>query len=588
MKIFISFEYAREAAGFKKRHGIGYGSNIRTFTYGAGHEITVYVNGGGGYLTMLHRLYAQYMKDKPDLVINAGFCGSLSQEDAIPGEVFEISGAVAADLAAMRPFGHPVSPAIVPLHGKRLVTVPYLTEGHEKKWLYFGDLVDMEGYYVMDWGRRSGVPAVILKQVTDRNENAHESVRVSDPGPLGAALDEYLDRIIPAASSEFGLEIMQALKTGVDSYGAVIRLSEQMCRDRMSFSSRRMLYNRIRIENNGSIDSYFGNTTTEAVPGGPPLKKGMLFLERGIEEKESYIRDFPGYTPVETDDYLGIFQNKTDEKTHNVFIAVKRGETVKKTPADYGRKGFDHYTVVCGYNCPFDCHYCYLQGNLRSRDEVIFINKEDIWGDMKKVHVRGRRSVFHFGDVCDALTVDAHAGYIGFMSERLDGGMYGEFRTKSAGTDHLSKARPNGNIVIGWSLSTDDAIEKFERGTPSAAARLKAARRAAGDGWNISLHYDPVIMDEKEGFDPMLSLIHEAAELIPASHVFSVSMGTLRVNRNTYREIRGLSGRSAVLRGLERSGDMYRYPESYRKEAFDVLGNALKAIYGERFYVCMD
>jgi len=33
---------------------------------------------------------------------------------------------------------------------------------------------------------------------------------------------------------------------------------------------------------------------------------------------------------------------------------------------------------------------------------------------------------------------------------------------------------------------------------------------------------------------------------------------------------------------------MYRYPESYRKEAFDVLGNALKAIYGERFYVCMD
>ena len=319
-------------------------------------------------------------------------------------------------------------------------------------------------------------------------------------------------------------------------------------------------------------------------------KRAFLFMEEDLSRASDYRRYFSGRPVFHIKNYLDYFQIPDDPTVSALFIARKKGELIREKGEKYGRPGWSHYSAVNGYNCPMDCAYCFLKGYFKNHSPVLFINREELLEAMiRESRKRKAPLLFHFGDYCDAGVYDALTKNICWFSHHIlpYSSLFCEFRTKAVGLDHLVKAPAHDRVIIGFSLAPQEAIDRWEKKTPSLKERLKEARRLYERGFQISFHLDPLILQRESDWASYEDLARILRDEWAGRGLFSLSMGTLRMKRDSFRYIRD-KGYGAVLQGLIYDQGFYRYDADLRQEAYHRVGRVLKEGFGDHFYVCMD
>jgi|GEM_PF-3240642 len=534
-------------------------------------------NRGRGGMEMTHLLYGLLRENEFQIVVNAGLCGALNPGCA-PGVILTAAGGMMADLRHEKVLGPYIEAPLQGNHSRRLITLPLFQPGAYEKALVWGSLVDREGYYILSWGRANRVPVLLYKMVSDNNVDIPIEPDV-DPAPMAARFQQDLPILQELAGDVLHLEALLRLALPLEKSGEARKWAEKCREERLSFTRRHQLYQSLKLEKD--------------IQGSASADKScrrFLFLEEDIRDKERFEAAFPEYKPFAVRSYLDYFQSPRNEGCSALFIARKKGELVRLKPEQYGRPGWRHYSAFNGYNCPMDCTYCFLQGYFKNPSPVLFLNREELFEEMKKkAEEEDMPVLFHFGDLCDGAAFDRVTQNIAWFSEKIIGQnwIYCEFRMKSAALSHLEARSAHEHLIIGFSLAPQKAIERWERLTPSLHRRLEIARELADKGFRLSFHLDPVIIQTQKEWADYEDLARLLRDEWGKKGLFSVSMGTLRMKRDTFRAIRD-KGRGALLKGLALGEGFYRYPGDVRREADERLGKVLEEGFGGCYYVCMD
>lgn len=276
------------------------------------------------------------------------------------------------------------------------------------------------------------------------------------------------------------------------------------------------------------------------------------------------------------DDYQEIFSRSgqdfgNQKKSPKLIIARKKRDFLypgNEYVQDFRYRNFFYNALVL--NCPYDCHYCYLQGMYRSANQVVFVNQEDYFGAVDEALNRLPSTEA----MCLALSYDtdllALEGMLGLVSDWLSfirgrDRLHVEVRTKSAAFGHLKDTEPCDRMVFAWTLSPQIIVERYETMTPSLLSRLRSASKAQDDGWPLRLCFDPMIWipDWRRCYGEML----EAAfsEIDPAK-VKDVSVGVFRLNAEYYKKMKRMDRTDLLHSPMQRANNAISYEESIRLE----------------------
>ncbi|TYB31047.1 MAG: hypothetical protein FXF47_06380 [Candidatus Mcinerneyibacterium aminivorans] len=549
----------------------------------------LFVNKTEGPLNLLDSLYFLKKEYKIDFIINLGIAGSI-QKNLEKNRVYSIKTVTNINLNETKVLRPPIDTDIVLDQERDLLTVLYLQKGNKKKWKYFGDLVDMEGYFVAFFCDKYSIPLMILKSVSDYNDNINKSDNLEAANALYNYFVSNISYFQELGRGKYSLEIYKHIDFSLKNISDVNKLSSYLSSNKFSFTERNQIYNKIKINYNKSINNYFNNKKV-LKDEKKNKNKGFLFIEENIKNKKRYTEKFSGYETVTVENYLDYFQYKIKRNYSNIFIANKKGSVIKHKPPKYGRKEFINVSVTNGYNCPFNCSYCYLKGWFRSDDIVIFANKEYIWSRMKKFiqNHEDKKIIFYFGDFCDALAFDKITENVKYFSEKIKDikNVLIEFRTKSINYSHLIDMDLASNIIIAYSITPQKIITRNEKNTANLKQRLQALRALNDSNKTISVHFDPIIYYENY-YKDYKSIIKKISNIIDEKNLFSISVGVLRMPKKVYKTIKN-NEPTSVLKDLKKEKSMYRYSKKLRDNIYDKIKNELMKNFNEnKIYICMD
>jgi spore photoproduct lyase len=178
-----------------------------------------------------------------------------------------------------------------------------------------------------------------------------------------------------------------------------------------------------------------------------------------------------------------------------------------------------------------DCTYCVLQGYVNVPAITVFVNVEDLLAELtahREVHP-GEVWRLGTGEFGDSLALDGLMG----LNERLIPWFAGhpgtllEIKSKQPMGEELLKLGPNPRLVFAWSLNPEEVVRGEEKFTASLKMRLKAAAQAAGAGFRLAFHFDPLIYFPgwEEAYRRTVARLGDAA---PPGAVAWISLGGLR------------------------------------------------------------
>ena len=182
--------------------------------------------------------------------------------------------------------------------------------------------------------------------------------------------------------------------------------------------------------------------------------------------------------------------------------------------------------------CPFDCHYCFLQGYFPHGAPVVFVNQDVIFEELER-HLEAQTKLgpatYHAGELSDALALEPWSGFarraIGIFRKNPLARL--ELRTKCAGIEDLLPDDPPPNVVCSWTLTPRDAWQRFEQDTPDPVQRLRTARACQEKGYSVGIRLDPALLYPgwEEGYRELIAAIFEC--LLPRS-IESIVLGGFR------------------------------------------------------------
>jgi spore photoproduct lyase len=324
-------------------------------------------------------------------------------------------------------------------------------------------------------------------------------------------------------------------------------------------------------------------------------KKSRDFpLTEKILEKASHI---PFEIIANTEDLIADFSAKRDpllmgKKT--LLITQQRGVFVKPCPCTPGYIGCNYFIINTDINCPLDCTYCILQNYLDNPLITVHVNTENLWRQMDLFLSRHRQHTLRIGTgelgdslVLDHLT-DRSKEMLGYFKEKKN--VLFELKTKTTNISNVLEAPPSGNSLIAWSLNSEKIAQEEEKGAPSVAERLEAARAVIKRGYRVAFHFDPIIRYPgwEEGY---ARVVDQMLTKIETKKIAWISLGSLRFSPPLKEVILKRFPQSRILYDeLIRGKDgKYRYFKPLRiqlyKSIVEFLGKTGKKV---PLYLCME
>jgi spore photoproduct lyase len=242
-------------------------------------------------------------------------------------------------------------------------------------------------------------------------------------------------------------------------------------------------------------------------------------------------------------------------------------------------------------NCPYDCHYCYLQGMYAGGNIVAFVNLEDYFAAASAGCAKRLRP-----DLPMPLAISydtdllALEGLLGYASEwiewaRSQTDILLEIRTKSAPGSFLRETQPTPSARLAWTLSPDEVARRYETGAPSLKARLKSLREAAAIGWRIIVCIDP-ILQLPEGERIYSEFVYQLGQELPWAAVERVELGVFRVSSAYFKRMQHRPGTDLLQYPYEHANKVVSYNKKDREQLVDnVRTGLLQRISKEKIFI---
>ncbi|MBI5722416.1 MAG: hypothetical protein HZA50_00520 [Planctomycetes bacterium] len=228
--------------------------------------------------------------------------------------------------------------------------------------------------------------------------------------------------------------------------------------------------------------------------------------------------------------------------------------------------------------CPYGCAYCYLAGTRGvwfSPTVKIFLNLEEMLAGIGQIAWQaGRPTTFYLGKLQDGLALDPLTGYslqfVPFIARHRWTRLI--VLTKTANVENLIGLEHGGNIVISWSLTSDEIWRQFEPDTPSPTQRLAAMKICAAAGYRIRAVVMPIlpIPGWADGYAKLLG------DLLASVPLERITLGSLCSFPNALRLTDAKLGEANAIHGLLNDGGKcldgrYRFNARLRTECYRIL-----------------
>lgn len=318
----------------------------------------------------------------------------------------------------------------------------------------------------------------------------------------------------------------------------------------------------------------------------PPYS--IVYIEKDCKDypiTKKILNQIPHAKEIYIQDYKQVFnkpnQNfQIQKKSPKLIIAKKKDNFLYKgsdLAPNFGEENFYYNALVL--NCPFNCYYCYLQGMYSSSNLVVFVNIEDFFQETKKTLENLNRLYLCLSYDTDLLALESWLGYcklwIDFARDKPN--LILELRTKSVNVKPLELIEPIPNMVLAWTLSPQEIIEKYEKKTPSLQSRLKAIELVHNQGWLTRICLDPILYvpNWKEIYGNFLSDDRVQKVLSLAKEI---SIGTFRINKNYMeRMVKLHPGLDIFHAPMVQENDSIEYPKNIQKEIIQFINEKIKA-----------
>lgn len=250
-----------------------------------------------------------------------------------------------------------------------------------------------------------------------------------------------------------------------------------------------------------------------------------------------------------------------------LILAVKKDHLLydgSEFSQSMGHDNFYYNSMML--NCVYNCDYCYLQGMYGSANMVIFVNSDDFFSAVVEKLQK---------PMCLAISYDtdllAFENVVPLCSQwiefaRIQPNLIIEIRTKSANFKSIRSLAPCDRVILAWTMSPDEVVERYEKGTPPLKRRIAAAKEAVDCGWKVRACFDPVIrIDHWEKH--YTQCVQTVFEKLDAEKLHDVSAGVFRMNADYLRKIRKQRNDSDVLyHSYVFDGNAASYPDVIRME----------------------
>ncbi len=310
------------------------------------------------------------------------------------------------------------------------------------------------------------------------------------------------------------------------------------------------------------------------------------------------ISRFPKAKVIPIDHYKDLFNRSHQDSTiqrrsPKLILAEKHGTLIYPGAPVCQSFGEEHfYYTSCVMNCLFDCEYCYLKGMYPSGNPVIFLNLNDVFREVEallKKHpvylcvsydtdllalesvtegaaaflapyfgqnplphtgfhsidsdpslpVNGLHSVSGSSNLSENNTNSFTGGYIAawenFTASHPDLSI--EIRTKAAPEGFFENRIPHKNVIYAFTLSPESVISRYEHGTASLKARLRAIRTAQDKGFPVRLCFDPMLY-VKDHETTYLQMWEQVFTAIDPNKIRDISIGTFRISASYLKQMR--------------------------------------------------
>ncbi|VAX34967.1 Spore photoproduct lyase [hydrothermal vent metagenome] len=278
-----------------------------------------------------------------------------------------------------------------------------------------------------------------------------------------------------------------------------------------------------------------------------------------------------------------------NNRLENFYIIKESFDFFKRCPCSPKMVPCGYHLINLGSGCAFECTYCYLQEYINSPGIVIPANIE---GFFEKFSEYKQNVYIGSGEFTDSLVFDHITEFspkiVNFF-KNYPKSIF-EFKTKSDNIDLLKTVKPEGNIVVAWSMNPQKVIDTTEFFTASLEQRLKAADICQKLGYKIAFHFDPVIY--YDGWeDDYTKVVDKIFGLIDKKNLDRISLGTLRMVPDLKKIIENRFPENTILDGEIVLGydKKLRYgynlrSEMYKKMLTRIRGHSSKV----HVYLCME
>jgi spore photoproduct lyase len=286
------------------------------------------------------------------------------------------------------------------------------------------------------------------------------------------------------------------------------------------------------------------------------------------------------------------------ESKRRLWIRPYPGSFFKRCPGATQKKSLtccNYFILNLGSQCNFNCSYCYLQSYLNNSTLQIYSNLDKALNELEefaKVHPDLPYRV-GTGEITDSLSLDPITLYskelIGFFTRFPKWTL--EFKTKSSFVDQFLDTPHAGNVVVSWSLNSEDIVTREEHGTASLEARLQAAKKCRDKGFSVAFHLDPLIpySNWRTGY---ADLVDRITQKFDPEQVHIISLGTLRFQPEQKVMMRERFGMKSLVNQAElfpSAGGKLRIDAQLRNEMYDFVRKRF-IMHSDRWkiFLCME